>query len=237
MPVKAPAVATAPMNWTGIYIGGHAGGGWSDGRWSDPFGSTTSIAVSPPPPTAVNFAGFGDVTHATGPLGGGQIGANLQTGGWVLGVQADASSANLHGENTCFSGLGGVNCQHVVNAIGTAAGRAGFAWDRSLIYAKGGGAWTATNYSLFANTVQVYNDTNPMTSGTGSTNVTAAGWVAGAGIEYAVTNNWTTSFEYDHIDVGSVGVAFPTVVPVNTQSISVRQTLDVFKLAVNYKLF
>jgi len=84
-------------------------------------------------------------------------------------------------------------------------------------------------YSLFANTVQVYNDTNPMTSGTGSTNVTASGWVAGAGIEYAVTNNWTTSFEYDRIDVGSVGVAFPTVVPVNTHNISVRQTLDVFK--------
>jgi opacity protein-like surface antigen len=232
-----PVIAAAPMNWTGIYIGGYVGGGFSDGRWSDPFGSTISVAAFPPPATAVNVAGFGDKTHATGPLGGGQITANLQTGRWVFGVQGEYGAADLRGENTCFSGIGGVNCQQVVNSVATVAGRVGWAWDRALIYAKAGGAWTTTNYSLMANTSQVYSDLNPLTFGTGGTNVVAAGWVAGGGIEYALTNRWTTAFEYEHIDIGSAAVAFPTVFPVNTQNISVKQTVDVLKLAVNYKLF
>lgn len=186
---------------------------------------------------AVNVAGFGDKTHAPGPLGGGQISANLQTGRWVFGVQAEAAAADLRGETTCFSGIGGVNCQQVVNSVVTVAGRFGWAWERALIYAKAGGAWTATNYSLMANTNQVYSDANPLTFGTGGANVVAGGWVAGGGLEYALTNTWTTAFEYEHIDVDSAHVGFPTVFPVNTQNISVKQTADIFKLAVNYKLF
>jgi hypothetical protein len=58
------------MNWTGFYVGGHMGGGWSDDRWSDPFASTVGALGF------INVAGFGDATRATGPLGGGQIGAN-----------------------------------------------------------------------------------------------------------------------------------------------------------------
>ncbi len=41
-PVKAPVLAAGPMNWTGFYVGGHMGGGYSDDNWSDPFGSTVN---------------------------------------------------------------------------------------------------------------------------------------------------------------------------------------------------
>jgi opacity protein-like surface antigen len=225
MLVKAPVAAAAPMNWTGIYLGGHLGGGWSDDRWSDPFGSTISTVGGV---SATNVAGFGDTTHATGPLSGGQIGANWQIGQWVFGVQVDASAADLRGENTCFSGLGGINCQHIVNSLGTATSRVGFAWDRSLIYAKGGGAWTNTTYNLLGNT-------GSLTLGTGSTSVNAGGWTVGAGLEYALTNHWTTLFEYDHVGIGSMTVPFPTVAVVSTQSIGVKQSIDLFELGVNYK--
>jgi opacity protein-like surface antigen len=223
LPTKAPILAAAPMNWAGFYIGGHLGGGWSNDRWSDPFGPTPGTFG------AINFAGFGDRTHATGPLGGGQIGFNLQTGSWVLGIEADASAADLRGENTCFSGLVGLNCQRVVEALGSVTGRVGFAWDRSLAYVKGGGAWTNTTYNL--NGV-----TNVLTLGSGSTSATAWGWTAGGGIEYALTYSWTARLEYDHIDVPGTTVSFPTVALVNTQNISVRQWIDVVKLGVNYKL-
>ena len=214
--------AAGPMNWTGVYVGGHLGGGWSDDYWSDPFGSTPAARGT------TNVAGFGDQTHATGPLGGGQIGANWQTGPLVVGIQADASAANLRGENTCFSGLGGINCQHTVNALGTITGRAGYAWDRSLAYVKGGGAWTATAYDLLANT-------NALTLGTGSANLDSWGWTVGGGIEYALTNHWTALVEYDHIGLPTTAVAFPSVATINTATISVRQTVDLFKLGVNYK--
>jgi hypothetical protein len=140
------AAASGPMDWTGVYVGAHLGGGSSHGQWSDPFGSTVGAGGF------INVAGFGDTTNATGPLGGVQVGVNWQTGPWVLGVQADASAAHITGQNTCFSGLGGINCQHAVNALGTVTGRAGYAWDRSLAYVKGGGAWTDTEYNLFGDT-------------------------------------------------------------------------------------
>jgi opacity protein-like surface antigen len=221
-PTKASVMASVPMNWTGFYIGGHVGGGWSDDHWSNPFGSTQGVGG------LVNVAGFGDVTHATGPLGGAQVGGNWQTGPWVLGVQADASAAHMRGENTCFSGLAGVDCQHVVNSIGTVTGRVGYAWDRSLAYVKGGGAWTDTTYNLFANTLAA-------TLGTGSTNLDTWGWTIGTGIEYGLTDHWTVVAEYEHVGLPGTTVSFPTVAVVNTQSISARQTVDLFKLGVNYK--
>jgi opacity protein-like surface antigen len=232
MPLEAPA---APMNWTGIYVGGHLGGGSSDDRWSDPFGSTPGILG----PIAMNVAGFGDTTHGSGPLGGVQIGANWQTGRWVLGIQGDLSAADVRGENTCFSGLGGLNCQHIINSIGTVAGRVGFAWDRSLVYAKGGVAWTNTSYNLLGNT-------GALAGGAESTSVTAEGWVAGAGLEYALTDNWATTAEYNHIGIGSITVPtvavtqttfvpFPTVAVVSARNIGIKQSIDIFRLGVNYK--
>ena len=146
----------------------------------------------------------------------------------MLGIQGDISAADLRGENTCFSGLGGINCQHIISAIGTVAGRVGFAWDRSLVYAKAGGAWTNTTYNLLGNT-------NALALGSGSTGLTSGGWVAGAGLEYALTNNWTTVVECDHIGVGSTTVPFPTMAVINAQNIAVKQSIDILKLGVNYK--
>ena len=219
---KAAVVASGPMNWTGFYVGGHLGGGWSDAQWSDPFGSTVG------PGGFLNVAGFGDVTHATGLLGGGQIGGDWQMGRFVVGVEADADAANMRGENTCFSGLGGINCQHAVSALGAITGRLGFAWDRSLAYAKGGGAWTDTSYNLLGNT-------GALTLGTGGTTLDRWGGTVGGGIEYALTNYWRALAEYDHIGVPSATVSFPSVAVINTQPIGVKQSVNLFKLGVNYK--
>ena len=145
LPVKAP-IFPPPMSWTGIYVGGHLGGGFSNDSWSDPFGSTTVDGFT-------NFAGFGDKISARGPLAGGQVGLNWQTGRWLLGLEGAGSWLDIRGDATCFSGLGGVNCQRTVNALGTLTGRVGFAWDRSLIYAKAGAAWTNSTHEIFGNTI------------------------------------------------------------------------------------
>jgi opacity protein-like surface antigen len=175
-----------------------------------------------------SIAGFGDITRGTGPLGGGQIGANWQTGSWVLGVQADASAADIAGQNSCFTGLGGVLCGRTINALGTLTGRAGYAWGRSLAYVKGGGAWIDTTYSVFGDTIA-------LTLGGGSTTLNDWGWTIGAGVEYAITNQWTTFAEYDHIGAPSANPSFPTVATINAVSIAVKQSIDLFKVGVNYK--
>jgi opacity protein-like surface antigen len=218
---KAPA-PMAPVDWTGFYVGGHFGGGFSNAQWSDPFGPTAG------PLGLINVAGLGDNTHATGPLGGGEAGVNWQIGRLVLGAAADASAANIRGENTCFSGIGGVDCQHAVNSLVTLTGRAGFAFDRSLVYVKGGGALTNTSYTLFA-------DTNALTLGTGTTTLGTWGWTVGGGIEYALTNHWTAFAEYDYVGLPTVTVPFPGVATINAQTITVKQSLDAFKLGINYK--
>ncbi len=218
---KAAAAASVPVSWTGFYVGGHVGGGRSDAQWSDPFASTTRLGF-------VNVAGFGDTTHATGPLGGAQIGGDWQMGRLVVGVEADAAAANMHGENTCFSGLGGINCQHAINTLGAITGRVGFAWDRALAYAKGGGAWTDTSYNLLGNTIA-------LALGSGGTTLDRWGWTVGGGIEYALGNHWSALAEYDHIGVPTATVPFPGVAVINTQPIGVRQSVNLFKLGVNYK--
>jgi opacity protein-like surface antigen len=214
-----------PVDWTGVYIGGHLGGGFSDAKWSDPFGSTTVATMSG---KFTNLAGFGDTTHAPGPLAGAQIGVNWQTGPWVIGAEANGDGANLRGENTCFSGLGGVNCQHIVNGGFDLAARGGYAFDRTLLFAKAGGAWTSTRYNLLANT-------GAIEFGSGGANQFSAGWLLGAGLEYKLNDRWSTSFEYNHIGLNA-HVTFPTVEEVNRFNIGVQQSVDVFKLGLNYKL-
>jgi opacity protein-like surface antigen len=230
MPVKAQATVSA--NWTGFYMGGHLGGAVSDDRWADPFGSQPSLDGS----GFLNVAGFGDTIHANGPLGGIQAGYNLQAGKWVFGLQSDVSAAALRGENTCFSGLGGLNCQRAVTSLGSITGRFGYAWDSALVYAKGGTAWTKTTYDVLGNTIA-------LSLGEDRAHPTEWGWTAGIGIEYAFSSHWSTFIEYDHIGLPSVAVPTPTVFvaaahlfPITPmQAVSVRTSIDMVKMGVNYR--
>ena len=79
--VPSFALAAAPAgnrNWTGFYVGAHAGGGWGRTDWDSADGVFQSLADSV-------LAGSGD---AAGMLGGVQAGYNFQAGRWVIGVEA-----------------------------------------------------------------------------------------------------------------------------------------------------
>jgi outer membrane autotransporter protein len=182
---KAPAPpvpVVAPVAWTGFYIGGHAAtvfGRWTDERFFD----DPAEFVSP------ILAGVG---------GGGQIGFNWQTGNWVLGVEGDATWTNATGARAC-PGLGFgfgnfFNCEYNVNWVATAGVRVGYAYERALFYAKGGAAWSDNDYDIVFNT-------------TGERILTASdtrtGWMGGAGVEYALTQNWSAKAEYTFMDFGT----------------------------------
>jgi opacity protein-like surface antigen len=217
------ADATRPMDWTGVYVGGHIGGGWSTAYWTDPFGRGLSAGGDPLLP------GFNDNTKAHGPLGGVQASANWQTGRWVVGIAADVSGATMRGDNTCFSGMGGVNCEHVINAFSTLTGRFGVAWDRAMFYVKAGGAIVNAGYNLNGNT-------GSLNLGMAGVRLNSTGWTGGLGLEYAITDHWTTSFEYNHIDLANASPAYPTIPIINAQRMNVSQSLDTLELGVNYKI-
>jgi opacity protein-like surface antigen len=86
--VNAPPAPPPPAlwNWTGFYLGAHTGGALDLSNVSNPYGPAL----------------FGDNIRSPGPLLGGQIGYDWQTGPWVFGGQADITWANLDGAFTCL---------------------------------------------------------------------------------------------------------------------------------------
>src|SRR5262245_31108563 len=70
----APPAPVPTYNWTGLYVGAHAGWGFAHNRFRDA-GS------------GIDSADF----FADGGLAGGQIGYNWQFGAWLLGVEAEGS--------------------------------------------------------------------------------------------------------------------------------------------------
>ena len=119
---KSPAIYKAPpppvytTNWTGFYIGGHLGGAWGKKEWADPYGQDGFVGTLDGL-VIRNAGGFGQEYPVHGPLAGGQVGFNYQVGYLVFGAEAQFSWADLRGSNTCFSGIGGVQCESQVRGL------------------------------------------------------------------------------------------------------------------------
>ena len=75
----------------------------------------------------------------------------------------------------------------------SATARVGYAWDRWLPYIKGGAAWAGDRYSVF-DAAQNY-DAEGLE--------TRFGWTLGAGIEWALWNDWSVKLEYDYYGFGT----------------------------------
>jgi outer membrane immunogenic protein len=218
MPAKAPAYGQAPpvpYSWTGMYFGGHLGAGWATSEWRNrDFGG--------------QFGPFsmGSGT-ASGFLGGAQIGANYQVDVMVFGAEADFSWADLSGQ-TCTTLAALVQCNSRVDRFGTVAGRFGIAADRALLYFKGGAAWAHGSHDLTAFGTGI----NPPPENTVSAN--KWGWTAGAGVEYALTRNWSAKLEYDFMDFGTTRFGFD-LTPNAVVTADIRQRIQVVKLGWNYE--
>jgi outer membrane immunogenic protein len=111
--VKAPPYIAPYQNWTGLYVGVNAGGGWGSSTWS---------GVAP---------GSFDVS---GGFVGGTLGYNWQIGQIVLGLEGDIDWSDIRGS----SGICGFACQTRNNWFGTTRGRIGYAFDRWMPYITGG---------------------------------------------------------------------------------------------------
>ena len=179
--VLAAEPAPAPVNWTGFYVGAHAGGVWSRYRLSD---STLGITEN------------ANIDRGSW-LAGAQIGYNWQfMHNWVAGAEADFSFTDLGG--TGQTDLIPVPATVQLRNMGTVRGRLGYAWDRTLLYATGGMAWARDNasYTFFPGFVQM--DAHQF----------HVGWTLGIGAEYAIDPNWSVKAEYLHADFGSVDAVY-----------------------------
>jgi outer membrane immunogenic protein len=127
MPVKAPEPVSYGYNWSGFYIGAHAGGGFGE--------------------KCFTFAGATDGCHDTdGFLGGGQVGFNVQSGQFVFGVEFSGSFADINGSHNAVQTLGDTYNSDM-NTLLLFTGRVGMTFDRLLIYVTGGGAWARDEFT------------------------------------------------------------------------------------------
>jgi outer membrane immunogenic protein len=207
VPAKAPPYIAPLYDWTGFYLGGHGGGAWSSATARDPTG-----AAFAPLGTGVNVSG-------SGWLAGGQLGYNRQLGAWVFGIEGDLSYTDVRGSAAAPFG-GNITTQS--NWVGTVTGRLGIAWDRTLVYAKGGAAFGDTTYTVRPPAV-VFRGTD-----------TRTGWTVGAGAEYGLTENWSVKAEYNYIDLGTrtVTTTSPAGAPLPAD---VKMTEHMIKLGANYR--
>jgi outer membrane immunogenic protein len=222
-PISQPAYLTPVYSWTGFYIGGNIGAGWSglsdtNTNFSDTLGSTFSASTN---------AQF---------LGGAQVGVNYEfANGIVIGAEAlfDWASNSQNAIVTATDPTGTVAANiGTSNArwLTTVSGRLGYAWDRVLLYAKGGGAWVATNTPAIS-------VAGTPASFTGISNTTSSGYTAGFGVEWAFSGNWSVRAEYAYIGLPNqtftVAPAAPTfggdVITFSNRNISMVTG------AINYK--
>jgi outer membrane immunogenic protein len=159
---KASAIDPA-YNWTGFYAGVHAGYGLGGTEWQ-----------------ILNI-------RTDGALGGIQAGYNQQIGNLLLGIEADISFSGIKGNRTVsILNQATLSQTSQINWLSTVTGRVGFANGRWLTYAKGGFAWANEDHGY---DVQVSVPGPDRLTLSGSE--TRRGWIVGAGMEYALANNWS----------------------------------------------
>jgi outer membrane immunogenic protein len=210
-PPRAPAFVPAPpFSWTGFYVG--INGGYSWNNWTD---------------------NIGDSFNANGGIVGGTIGFNYQWNWFVAGFEADVDWADNKFSQTTFDttalGTSFATLTYKNDVLSTFAARFGVAADHTLFYGKVGGAWTQEEFD--------FTGADPVLGTlSGSNKFSRLGWMAGAGVEYAFTNNLTVKAEYNYINFGSSNETLnanlggtPLVATITS-----KPTMNVVKVGLNW---
>jgi outer membrane immunogenic protein len=235
--IYQPRPVAVIFRWTGVYVGLHGGGGGGfKQETSQPFFVPSQFFALPPGSTPPILYPFPTRIDMSGGIAGGQIGVNYQTDWLVIGLEAQASWANLKGSTACAINAAptppltaaGANCTSKIDALGTLAGRLGVAFDRLLLFGKAGAAWTNDNYQMLINV--------PPAAFVFSTNELRWGWMLGIGAEYAFTDNWSAKIEYDYMDLGTHAQRFTDALSGSILiDTDIRERLNIVKVGVNYR--
>jgi outer membrane immunogenic protein len=251
----AGAQTAGAYDWTGPYVGLHAGG--IDGETK--FDRTTGFLSNNTNALQTGLRPTADTAKDRGFTGGGQVGYNFATGGGlVLGVEADIAYTDVKktdvlSNTTNFGPLGVPSAtpftrvnqyRGELDYLGTVRGRLGWAFDRLLVYGTGGLA-----YGHVKQEVTFFGPNAPTTPFfQGDENGAKTGWAYGGGVEYAAPTDSmfnvfnasavTLRAEYMHYDLGRDTLTFPGVnggSEIGGYNARVRTDGDLVRLGVNYK--
>jgi outer membrane immunogenic protein len=210
-PVYVPAAS-----WTGFYLGGNGGYGWSNEDSRNTATVNEYVLVQCPlagAPAVCTDTKKGSL-NPEGGFGGGQIGYNVQLhSSIVVGVEADIDGADIKDSTTrtlspaLVAALSGNTYTSVgaseTNFLGTVRGRIGCTLGDSLIYFTGGFAYGGVKDSLAVKTGA------GVISGAVSKSETETGYVLGGGVEHRFSPSWSIKAEYQYVDLGETKLTIP----------------------------
>jgi outer membrane immunogenic protein len=125
-----------------------------------------------------------------------------------------------------LDGAEGLDITSDINLLGSLRARLGYAEDRTLFYVTGGLA--------FADTRHAWNDGGSEDFNMPSKSVDLNfGWVVGAGIEHAWTDNWLVRLEGFYYDLGSKDRTVSD--EDETDEFEVKQDIWVGRVGISYK--
>src|SRR5665213_3058239 len=127
MPTMEPAPLAMPMptyNWSGFYLGGEIGYGWSHA-------STGAISFYDAGPV-FNSSIPGIGINGSGLLGGIEAGYNWQGGHMLFGFEGDVSAAGIKGTDT--DSVNNFTVDSTINSLSTLRVRIGVPMDRVLLF-------------------------------------------------------------------------------------------------------
>ena len=157
-------------DWTGFYVGAHAGWGGltTDGTYN----------LTPTPSEVIDLT----AVSGTGVLGGGQAGWNWQVNSIVFGIEGDVARTRWNGSQAEFQNPSQF-MRFDSNLLATLRGRVGWATDALLLYATGGLAFQKARLD------------NRSNDGGRTKDVNALGAAIGVGMEWGVTQNVSVKLE------------------------------------------
>jgi outer membrane immunogenic protein len=224
MMTKAPVLAPY-YDWSGFYVGGEVGGGWSRSQ-------KTVVDGTPAFPAGLVF----NPLNASGILGGGYAGYNYQVNrALIIGIDGDYSGADLTGSEATVGPTGVTSTDHgKVGWIATVTGRVGFVVDNNfLIYGKGGWAWAGfseNGVTTSAAGVPVTNLAN---------NDTRNGATVGIGGEWGFAPNWSAKLEYDFVALNTSNfLNTNTTIATGVTTFPARSagsSLNIVKVGISYR--
>ena len=177
--VECPEYDSSFYDWSGYYVGAHAGYAnldMSGGYDTDDLGAAV----------------YGQDIDPDGFAGGGQIGVNYQSDFYVLGLEVDASAADMEAAVTRSDGGDTNAVEATINGFGSIRARAGVAMDAILPYVTAGVG--LVNYEVKVNDIGAGVTTEEEDS--------AIVGVIGGGLEIGLTEQFTIRGEglYYYID-------------------------------------
>jgi outer membrane immunogenic protein len=216
MALKArPVVAPVMYNWSGCYIGGNIGGGWTRMDTSRVLDATGAPAL----------ADYGREKDSAF-IGGAQAGCDFQTGNLVFGVQGMGDFGNINGRHalTDFPTFSETNS---LRAIATGTGRIGYLWTPTLLgYAKVGVAFLQSRNQVFA----------PGGALIESGKFWQPAMTVGGGFEWMFAPNWSVFAEYNYAwTEEDFAHQFTTPAGLPAEVLNVRPRVQTALIGVNYK--